>query len=571
MGSFEQVIDTFFGSEEYPVVWKDEDEKKFHWFYDDLHCPNAISPMYFDMFGWWGESCAYMYDRFGDPGSCNWIAKKIGGYVYTAVVPRKDAEKSKLVAPYCGLVFDTYAEKFLKWWNERFLPEMEHNLEYCDNWLVEHNYQNTSMSDLMIHMEDVRDIFLRHFKIHWILNYSEFFADARFNAKCKELAPSVDEDTISKIMVSTGDRNWDSLRALYEIKEYIRKDAALNVMFRKADEELTAEYGKIPEDHPLKKQIRAYQKEFGFRAIYTHELIYKLWVEDDTPIIASLKSYPISDYDVNDALNRCKSEQKAAIEVLLGAVQDSAKRAELKQFMDLAISMKPLTPDHHFYIDQGTHARARLALLEIGKKLAADGVIGDPEDVFMFTFDEMRGISSDYKLFDAKALVAERRGEMDAASKTTPKEWYGTISQWSLHEEGYIGLWGWPQKYERELEDKGKSAEQTLETKDTLKGLPASAGVIEGIARFVQSPAEFNQIQAGDILVCKMTNPAWIVSFSKISGLVTDAGGATSHPAVVSREFGIPCVVGTRLATRKITSGMKIRVNGSTGVVDILG
>ena len=100
--------------------------------------------------------------------------------------------------------------------------------------------------------------------------------------------------------------------------------------------------------------------------------------------------------------------------------------------------------------------------------------------------------------------------------------------------------------------------------------MPAAPGVVEGIARFVASPDEFNQIETGDILVCKMTNPAWIVSFSKISGLVTDAGGATSHPAVVSREFGIPCVVGTRKATTTIKNGMKIRVNGSKGIVEIL-
>ena len=65
-------------------------------------------------------------------------------------------------------------------------------------------------------------------------------------------------------------------------------------------------------------------------------------------------------------------------------------------------------------------------------------------------------------------------------------------------------------------------------------------------------------------------SPGWIISFSKISGLVTDTGGALSHPAVVSREFGIPCVVGTVKATQVIKTGDKIRVNGDTGVIEIL-
>jgi phosphoenolpyruvate synthase/pyruvate phosphate dikinase len=68
-----------------------------------------------------------------------------------------------------------------------------------------------------------------------------------------------------------------------------------------------------------------------------------------------------------------------------------------------------------------------------------------------------------------------------------------------------------------------------------------------------------------------MTNPAWVVLFTKIAGLVTDAGGVASHPAVVAREFGIPAVVGTALATERIKSGDRVRVNGGSGIVEVLG
>jgi len=67
-----------------------------------------------------------------------------------------------------------------------------------------------------------------------------------------------------------------------------------------------------------------------------------------------------------------------------------------------------------------------------------------------------------------------------------------------------------------------------------------------------------------------MTNPAWVVLFTRIGGLVTDAGGVASHPAVVAREFGLPAVVGTSVATKLIATGDRIRVNGATGVVDVL-
>jgi pyruvate,water dikinase len=144
-----------------------------------------------------------------------------------------------------------------------------------------------------------------------------------------------------------------------------------------------------------------------------------------------------------------------------------------------------------------------------------------------------------------------------------PRSWVGTISEWSLYGEPYKSLWGWPDIYT-------KASEMANQPAGTIRGLPASAGVAEGPARIVHSPEQFDQVRKGDILVCKMTNPAWVVVFTKIGGLITDAGGALSHPAVVSREFGIPAVVGTSVATQKIQNGQRVRVNGASGIVEIL-
>ena len=85
------------------------------------------------------------------------------------------------------------------------------------------------------------------------------------------------------------------------------------------------------------------------------------------------------------------------------------------------------------------------------------------------------------------------------------------------------------------------------------------------------SAEQFAEVERDEIVVCRMTSPSWVVLFTKISGLVTDAGGMASHPAVVSREFGIPAVVGTSDATRRIKTGDRVRVNGATGRVEIVG
>ena len=117
-----------------------------------------------------------------------------------------------------------------------------------------------------------------------------------------------------------------------------------------------------------------------------------------------------------------------------------------------------------------------------------------------------------------------------------------------MYEEPYHTLWGWPQRWER-----AQAGEDAIE--GVVKGLPAAAGIVEGVARVVTGPEDFDKVKSGEILVCIMTNPAWVVLFSKIKAVVTDTGGVLAHTAVVAREFGIPGVVGTGDATYRIKDG----------------
>jgi hypothetical protein len=79
MAVVEEVLGTFHGSDEFPIDWQ-EGEKELFWIYDDLHIPNPVSPMFFDIGGWW-LTCDHMFRRFGTPFACDWIAKEINGYV----------------------------------------------------------------------------------------------------------------------------------------------------------------------------------------------------------------------------------------------------------------------------------------------------------------------------------------------------------------------------------------------------------------------------------------------------------------------------------------------------------
>jgi pyruvate,water dikinase len=108
---------------------------------------------------------------------------------------------------------------------------------------------------------------------------------------------------------------------------------------------------------------------------------------------------------------------------------------------------------------------------------------------------------------------------------------------------------------------------ETANSEVVLHGLAVNAGVYEGPARLVSDSADFGRIQKGDVLVTRMTSPYFNVVLPLLGAIVTDRGGQLCHAAIVAREYGIPGIVGTREATAKITDGMRVRVDGTSGEV----
>ena len=107
-------------------------------------------------------------------------------------------------------------------------------------------------------------------------------------------------------------------------------------------------------------------------------------------------------------------------------------------------------------------------------------------------------------------------------------------------------------------------------TATTVNGLAVSPGNYEGIARVVNDEADFGRIQRGDVLIARNTSPYFNVVLPLLGAIVTDRGGQLCHAAIVSREYGIPGVVGTRDASKLIRDGARVRVNGTTGEVTVL-
>ena len=574
----EEVLGQFLGDETFPVDWASETEQRFFWVYDDLHIPHPVSPMFFDIGGWW-LSCDHMFRRFGTPFAVDWLAKNVNGYVYTTAIPAdpelridgteyssrygarvpRDAAFAASMGAYLDTVLPVYGDQFADWWHDRLVPEMQRNFAYLEERLDAGD--DLSLAETATLLEDAIDVHDRHWKIHWMLNFAQLSATLKLRAVMEQTRGSVDEELLGRLQNSARDRNWDSIEALWRMKDEVRDDAELRAAFdgRTAADIAANLRGSERGRRFVAERMEPYQREFGWHAVWSHEFIFPTVREDMEPALELIRGYLQSDYDYPAAIDAMRRDIEAASKQILDGLSGEALES-MRDANAVNLRMAPLTPDHHFYIDQGANAHVRLVLLAIGRKLVDAGRLDEPDDVMFLRYFELRALIGDANAIDARAIVAQRRAEREASAKLHPRDWVGTVTPSQLAFP-YLVNWGYPERFER----------QASEDERSIEGIAGSPGSVEGVARVVMTVEQFDEVRDGDILVCQMTNPAWVVLFTKIAALVTDTGGTTSHPAVLSREFGIPAVIGTSNATKRIKTGDRIRVDGSNGKVEILG
>jgi phosphohistidine swiveling domain-containing protein len=563
MAVTEEILGQFLGDEAFPVEWASEAERDFFWVYDDLHIPHPVSPMFFDIGGWW-LSCDHMFRRFGTPFAVDWLAKNVNGYVYTTAIPAdpdlriegteysarygarvpRDADYARTMGAYLDTVLPVYGQRFADWWHDRLVPEMERNFAYLEAQLDAAG--EMSLAEVACLLEDAIDVHDRHWKIHWMLNFAQLSATLDLRGVMERTRGSVDEALLGRLQNSATDRNWDSIAALWRMKNEVRDDAELRAAFEPEDTGAIAAALRGSERGRgfIAERIEPYQREFGWHAVWSHEFIFPTVREQMEPVLELVRGYLTTDYDYPTAIEAMRQDIAAASEEILDGLEGEAREA-MAAANAINLRMAPLTPDHHFYIDQGANAHVRLVLLAVGRKLVEAGRLDADDDVMFLRYNELR------------SLIGS--AEREAARQVQPRDWVGTVTPSQLAFP-YLVNWGYPERFHRVHGD----------DLAVVEGIGASAGVVEGIARVVQTVDEFDEVRDGDILVCQMTNPAWVVLFTKIAGLVTDTGGTTSHPAVLAREFGIPAVIGTSVATQRIATGDRIRLDGGAGRVDVL-
>jgi pyruvate,water dikinase len=308
--------------------------------------------------------------------------------------------------------------------------------------------------------------------------------------------------------------------------------------------------------------------------LYHH---HRSWRDDPRVPLAGLSRY-VSQVRAGDDLRRpterLKEEREEVARRYRALLETDEDRAAFDQMLGLCRTTFPYVEEHKFYCEHWFTTQFFAKMREFGQLLVRFGVLDDAEDVFQLQHYEIdqqlanvmlawSAGSSPVGTDAVRATVAERKAMLEVLATWSPPPALGPVPE-ALNDPAVKLLWGITSKTIRTW------AEAADPSSTRIQGFAASPGVVEGVARVLSSVNEIDQIESGEILVCPVTSPSWGPVFGKIKAAVSDSGGMMSHAAIVAREYGMPAVVGTGTATRRIKTGDRLRVDGDQGVVVIL-
>ena len=338
--------------------------------------------------------------------------------------------------------------------------------------------------------------------------------------------------------------------ALLDVADVIRPHPDVVAFLAKAaDDSFLAELPALAGGREAQEAIRAFLDKYGMRCAGEIDITRPRWSEQPAMLLPTILGN-VKNFEPGAGGKRFERGRLEAVakerELLarLRLLPDGEQKAdETKRKIDRVRTFI----GYREYPKYGMISRYfvyKLALLKEAERLVAAGVIGEKEDIFYLSFQELGAVVRTQRA-DAE-LIRQRREAFRSYQSLTP-----------------------PRVLTSDGEAVSGSYRRSGLPDGALVGLAVSSGTVEGRARVVVDMARAD-LEADDVLVTAYTDPSWTPLFVTIKGLVTEVGGLMTHGAVVAREYGLPAVVGVEHATRLIRDGQRIRVNGTDGFIEIL-
>jgi pyruvate,water dikinase len=578
------------------VVFSEENrafEENTFWIWDSMHLPEVQLPFETHTHENWIYSFSAANSRvFAVPPSFGGTQRMLNGYEYVTLSPVTDPReieaRAGVFAQRAGYYYQNWNDLFEKWKTKAIkliediaalevaerLPDLE-----SDEFFYAHPAANSGQFLLKAY-DSLLQMDLTGWTYHFEMLNIGYAAYLNFFMFCRGAFPGIADQTLAHMLSGT---ETMYLRPDAELRKLARLSLDLGVADRVAagaDPQLVI--ASLQTDDGGRRWLEALEAAkypwFNLsngNGLYHH---HRSWNEDLRVPFKAMTGY-VRSMQRGEHVERPVQEINARKERITAEyrslLQSDDDRRAFDQNLSLARTVATFIEDHAFIIHDWYHTVEWAKLREFARFLTNCRFVDEADDMFYLNRWEVP-----QALFEAvmswasvtasrgergywKGFVQQRKGIVEALRKWTPPPALGPAPPADVNDPIMLMLYGLTnERIQGWLGALDGGA-------NVLQGVAASPGEATGSARVVRSVNELSQVEAGEILVCPLTEPAWSPIFSTIKAAVSDIGGIMSHSAIISREYGLPAVVGTGNATTRIKTGDTISVDGTRGVVTI--
>ena len=565
-------------------------EDSMFWFQDGVHWPNVLTPWDATFYEFAIASLSQYNTRHLQVPPANGIAFRIlNGYGYLSPVPADPNTIEERAANF----MDRAGHYFMNW------------DDLYDNWMVKIRELVGELESLefatLPDIEDADEVVksgaglgtgykiqdnyhrlislgLKLWNYHFEFLNLGYAAYLDFFMFCKTVFPSIPDQAIAKMVAGV---DVDLFRPDDELKRLARKavESGVAEAFSAGDVEATCQILKGSSEG--QSWIASFEESaepwFNFSTgsgFYHHD---KIWIENIEVPFEFIRNYISMLNDGKDLarpVEAIRVERDRVVAEYSELLENAEDQEAFQAKLGLARTVFPYVENHNFYVEHWSHSVIWRKMRQLGEVLVKEGFWSESDDIFYLKRTEVEDALWDYYVAWATPetpagpgywpkIIADRKRICEALAKVKSSPGLGVPPE-VVTEPFTVMLWGITSESVKAWLGGGDAAD------GELRGMAASPGVVEGLARVIFSADQLNEIQQDEILVAPLTAPSWAPIFGKIQATVTDTGGMMSHAAIVCREYGLPAVTGTGFATSTIRTGQRIRVDGSNGVVTVL-
>lgn len=516
-------------------------EQSWHWTSEGVDSQPTL-PLVASVRAWTRHGMAWTHRRYQSPIGAQHV-RRLLTHVFTASEVLDLSEEEAAARAAAGLAkMRADGDALDRQWDAQWFPEIQSRLTEA----VSMDPSSLGPEEIARLWAQLDDTGRRLWSIHFDIVMPAHFALRELDQLVRQHFG--DDPVHSARALTAGETSWTTrtAAALDDLVAQARAGGRV-VTGALADASPTPALAATAAGRAFQQAVAAFVAEYGRKL--TGGLTDPSWIEDPSPVLAMVRAAATGLAPVDRERIRAEREQIEA-EVLAG--QPPAVRDALAAGIRRGRHAARLLEDHNFWLDQQIpYAARRLALLT-GARLHALDLVADPQDIWHLDIPALVGMGGGAGL--AAQVSREREAMAVGATLVPPRELGGPAPTLPPHP----------------MTDRGASVPTPDDTGALVAGQPGSRGVAVGRVRVVHTLAEAPTLLPGEILVTASTSPSWVPWYRLAAAVVTDAGSALAHAAIVAREMGIPAVVGTRTGTTRLETGMLVEVDGTHGRVRLV-